>query len=394
MIKKKLIDLLKGNRFIYNIYYYTMSCILSILGFIIKANKKEILFLCYGGRKYGDNIKPIYEKLLKDKRFSKWRFVWAFRKPDQIELPENSRSIKCKVDSFCFYFYALRSKCWITNVSMQRGLNFKNKGTLYVNTWHGVPLKLIGEDIRKGSSFKINKTEEFDLILSEGIYDARISETAFKVNPSQVKITGYPRNDVMFINPKVAEKRVHDFLKIGYEKKIILYAPTFRDYNKNSWDGFTFDMRLSPKKFNKLLGDEYVLLVREHGMIENNSNSRFGYMDVTTYPNVEDLLVAADILITDYSGIMFDYSLLEKPIICFIYDIEKYKDKRGFYVDLETFLPFKKCYTEDELYKIIKNLDYENACHLSKEFKEKCGLIENNATEKAVDAIYEALSIR
>ena len=114
-------------------------------------------------------------------------------------------------------------------------------------------------------------------------------------------------------------------------------------------------------------------------------------MDVTDYPDIEDLLVACDVLISDFSGAIFDYSLLGKPIVCFLYDINTYKKKRGFYVDIETFLPFIKCYSERQLYKEIKNMSYEKECKVSRDFVKKCGLIRDGATGHAVDKIASLL---
>ena len=390
-MKDFFINTLKKYRCLYTIYYYIASSTLRFLGYFVKSSKNEFLIVCYGGKKYGDNVGPVYETLLLDSRFDNWKFVWAFRNPEKVTLPDMSRSSKCKIDSLTFFYHALRAKCWLTNISVQRGLNFMNKGTFYVNTWHGVPLKHIGLDIKDGTAFKTYKgSEDFDLICSMGEYDAKVARTAFGVDVKNIKVTGYPRNDIMFTEDYAdVVERLSQKLNIDLSKKTILYAPTYRDYNINKAGAFYFESKLSINDFRKALGNDYQLIVRAHGLI--CSSKLDGYIDASTYPNVEDLLRITDILITDYSGIMFDYSLLGKPTVCYAYDLEKYKTNRGFYVDYEKFIPFPICFTEKELYSTIKSLKYNESCDLARKFVNQCGLIDKGASLNVVNAIYEGL---
>lgn len=390
-MKRFLINTLKKYHWMYAIYYYLFTLLLKLLGLIIKK-KDVMLIVCSGGKKYGDNIRPVYEHLLNDTRFSNWRFVWAFLSPEKFNLPDNERTTICKIDSIAFYYNTLRARCWLTNVSVQRGLDFKRQGVFYINTWHGVPLKLIGLDIKEGGSFRIiDGVEQFDLICTMGTYDVKISKSAFGVDEQKIKVTGYPRNDIMFSESiNAVKERLQRILGLDFTKKIILYAPTYRDYCKDKWGNFNFNSRLSIDKFNEVLGQDYLLVVRAHGAIRDSG--LYGYIDATTYPDVEDLLRVTDILVTDYSGIMFDYALLEKPIICFPYDLEEYEEKRGLYVDYEKFIPFPICRTEDELYTIINNMNYIESCNISRNFVKTCGLVVKDATKNVVNAIYEGLN--
>lgn len=392
--KNNLIGTLKKYRVLYYIYYYCCSALLQFLSLFISSSKNRILFVCRGGKQYNDNIPPVYEELLKDVRFSKWEFVWALRDPKSPDLSSKDRTKVCKIDTPLFYWNALKSRCWVTNVSVQRGLNFKNKNTYYINTWHGVPLKYIGLDNNKGVSFTLASRENFDLLCSMGEYDAKVYETAFEADPKIIKVTGYPRNDALFTsNIEEVKRRVLTYYNIDFSKKIVLYAPTFRDYNKSKLGMFSLDLKLSADLFQQELGDNYVLLVRAHGAILNTNNV-IGCIDASKYPSVEDLLLITDILVTDYSGIMFDYSLLERPIICLPYDLEEYTEKRGLYINYEEYLPFDICHTEMELYNTIKHLDYEKACEKSKLLKSKAGLIGLGATKNVVNELYKGLNNR
>lgn len=381
-------------KWLYTLYFYFFSGILKFFSFFLRPTNNEFLIVCYGGRKYGDNIKPVYEALLKDSRFNNWTFVWAFRSPEKYILPDTERTQKCRIDTPTFFYHALKAKCWLTNVTIQRGLSFKNKGTFYVNTWHGVPLKYIGLDIKTGSSFRVlNGTENFDLICTMGTYDANIAKSAFGVESNKIIVTGYPRNDKLFCEDiEIVRDRVLNKLNIDFTKKIVLYAPTYRDYNINKYGEFYFESKLSIEKFKSYLGENYLLVVRAHGHIASSGIE--GYIDATDYPDVEDLLRITDILVTDYSGIMFDYSLLEKPVICFAYDLDKYQMKRGLYVNYKEFVPFPICQTEEELYTVIRNQKYNEGCEKAIRFVKQCGLVKEEASQNVVNAIYEGLKQR
>lgn len=389
-IHRYLINLVKNNKIIYSLLFYIASSALKIAGLFIKSNKNEIVIVCYGGRKYGDNVKPIYLKMLNDHRFDKWRFVWAFRNVNEFVLPDNKRSKIIKIDTLSFFYHLLCAKCWLTNNTVQRGLDFKNKNTVYINTWHGVPLKKIGDCFVSNELFNSKSKEEFDLCLAEGTYDADIYSKAFIVKNNNIKITGYPRNDVMFEKGSTLGNRVKEKYGI-YGKKVILYAPTYRDYIKDESGAYSFECMITPQLFKDMLGDDYVMLVRTHGAIEKELWPKEGFVDVSDYPDVEDLMVAADILVSDYSGIIFDYSLLEKPILCFTYDLDLYKNNRGLFVELEDFMPFKQCKTERELYQSVLEIDYKEARRQCIEFRKQCGLVKEHATDNALNEIYSLI---
>ena len=253
-----------------------------------------------------------------------------------------------------------------------------------------MPIKLVQQDAKDGDTFK-PPIEDFDLICAGCEYDYRILPSAFRVNSNRVKITGYPRNDIMLSSSKSdAISRVIRKHQFESEKKIILYAPTYRDYEKDMDDAFVFNSHISFNLFRKMLGDEYIMLVRAHGAIE--SNNIHDFVDVSSYPDVEDLLMMADILITDYSGILFDFSLLDKPIILFPYDLKTYEEKRGLYVNLETYFPFYKAYSEEDLYRIILNMDYEKECKKTEEFRKNVGLLKEPACKNVVNEIDKAVN--
>lgn len=390
-MKQRIIRLAKKYNMVYAFYRVIMTVVIFILKLFCRKQQNKIVFVCNGGRKYGDNIAPIYLQILKDESFADWTFVWAFHNPEKYALPDSKRTKICKIDTITFFVEAITSKCWITNTSLQRGLNFKRRNIVYINTWHGVPMKLLGFDNTKGYSFNNKDAETFDLMIAAGNYDLPIMKSAFQVKNDNVKVTGYPRNDILFTcNREDIKKRTKEELGVPCTCKVILYAPTYRDFNKTTSGDVIFELPISVENFSNTLGD-YRLWVRMHELIDIKEYGDANVIDVTGYESNYNLLLAADILISDYSGIIFEYALLEKPIIIFGYDYEEYIEKRGLYVDIERDFPFHFSRTEYDLLEYIKNMDYEEECEKTRNFKKKYNLIEGNATGRVVDEIRSLL---
>lgn len=372
-----------------------MSFVLFALSVVYRRQENKILFVCNGGRKYGDNIAPIYQFLLKDEDLKDWSFVWAFTNPNENSLQDKERTILCKIDSIRFYIEALTSKCWITNISVQRGLSFQKKNTIYINTWHGVPLKLLGLDDTKGYSFRNKNPEVFDLMIAASEYDLPIMKRAFHVKNNNVKLTGYPRNDILFTCDKNAIRmNTRKELGASEETKVVLYAPTYRDFNSTKNGDITFDLPITIEKFSKCCAKEYSLWVRMHELTDIAQYGSSKIVDVTKYESNFQLLIAADVLVSDYSGIIFEYALLEKPIIIYAFDLDEYREKRGLYVDIEKDFPFHVSRTEDDLNKYLMKMDYDEECKKTREFKNKYGLVEGNATSRVTMEIKDLLKIR
>ena len=175
--------------------------------------------------------------------------------------------------------------------------------------------------------------------------------------------TGYPRNDIMHASPEVEAEAVRSTraaLGIPEGKKIILYAPTWRD---DEWYGtgqYKFSLKLDLDKLRAELGDEYVVVLRTHYLIVDaldlDSYKGFAF-NGADFDDISLLYLISDILITDYSSVFFDYANLKRPMLFFTYDLDKYRDVlRGFYFDLEDLLPGPLVFTTDEIIDSIKNL--------------------------------------
>lgn len=388
-MKKKIVYWLKYSPWIFYIYHHVMSGLIRFLGLFIKIDNKLILFNCFGGRKYDDSPKAVYEKMMLDSRFSEYRLVWALQEPDKA----NYSGEVVKSDSFQFFKTALAARIWITNSSMERGLRFKKKGTFYLNTWHGSAIKRMGSDIVSGNTAFSAKLSSADIMLAQSQYDVDIFSYAFAIPPEKFRMVGLPRNDELL---HYTQERVHAVrrqLGIPSEKKVLLYAPTYREYTKGEGKEVILRIPMDMEKWQNLLGEKYIVLFRAHYEVAQymNTDGFDVFIDVSSYPNLADLMVVSDALISDYSSISIDYSVMHKPIYCFAYDYDEYISKRGMYMDLSKELPCKIHRNEDSLLDDILNGSTNKYQKELIDFQKKYATYCGNASKCVCDIILEEM---
>lgn len=356
---------LKTNHKAYLVYNFTVSALLKLLSLFIKTNNRYILFNSFGGAKYNDNPKAIYEYIISNDKYKSYTLIWAFDK-----LPDNApNDIKwVKNNSFKFFKTALRAKYWITNSGMERGLKFKKKKTIYINTHHGSVIKKI--DISNDRmAFRVSQP---NYVYAQSKIDVDYFTEKWKLPKGVLQLSGYPRNDSLAHVTKREINDIKDKLGIPLNKKVILYAPTYRDndFDKN---GCYIAPPITLEKWRKELSNDYIFIFRAHYEIGKSLNFKDDdfLRNYSDYPETNDLLKICDILISDYSSIMIDYSILERPIYCFAYDYEKYMKQRGTAYDLKTELPNGITETEDKLIHQIKKCDFNKEKTKTKIFKNK-----------------------
>ena len=383
---------LKNSRKGYLLYYYVANFLLTVLQYFVRKDHQLILFVSFGGKKYDDSPLAIYKWMLSDSRFDSYKFVWAFENPDSIIIPKGD---KVKIDSIEYFITMLKATVWITNSSVTRGLRFKSRKTFYLNTWHGSPIKHMGSDINshKEDMTMYKKKSVYDIFLSQSKFEGDIFMKKFNIPEESMKIIGYPRNDELVCADETRREEICSKLEIDNSKKIILYAPTFREYWRDEEKNCLFKAPIDLQKWSDVLGKDYILLFRAHYEVVKAMNipNNGIVKDVSAYPNLNELMIISDILISDYSSIIFDYSILCRPILCFAYDYNEYEEKRGMYFDIRNELCSVELDNEDALLKEILNMDFDMRGKVAKKFKQKyveqCG----NATQQAVDIIYDAL---
>lgn len=285
-------------------------------------------------------------------------------------------------------------------------LAFMNvEGMKWVQLWHGTGLfKKFGYDLLNDEDKKIMEmfAPKIDLVSVSSENVADIYARNFYVDKSKVKPFGVPRND--FYDEEHLSDDYLSNLRESFEKdypqlkgkKLVLYAPTFREDPKNNAVFAYFDV----EKFLNELGDEYALAIRlhpnykrfcdeEHNIDLEDLTNRYDIINFTGFKDEQKLLILADILVADYSSIMVDYTILKKPAILFDYDLEDYLYKeRGFYFDYEEMVPGRIVYNIDELIEAIKEEDFRLE-KMDEFLKFQFGEFKPNSSKLILDYILE-----
>ena len=272
-----------------------------------------------------------------------------------------------------FTKYYARAKCtFLSDYYLPAYANPPRKHSHLVQLWHGCgAFKRWGYSVKDNAwglnekqlnKYKVHKTYTHIVTSSEEV-NIHYAE-AFDCDSAKVKALGTPRTDVFFDKKFTEEKKleVYDKFNIDKNKKIILWAPTFRGNSlQKSHNEITLDLE---KMYNNLK-DDYVLLIKLHPHVIKGFNARtfapeymkaFAIKPHPSYP-IENLLCAADVVVSDYSSLIFEYALSEKPMIFYAYDLEEYEKGRAFYYDYKSFVPGKIVYDTDSLIKEIKNIE-------------------------------------
>ncbi|MCA0174369.1 bifunctional glycosyltransferase family 2 protein/CDP-glycerol:glycerophosphate glycerophosphotransferase [Bacillus sp. RAR_GA_16] len=364
----------------------------------LPMQNKTIVFESFLGKNYSDSPKNIYEELLNEKK--DYKYIWVFAKTGK-EIPGNAKQVKRL--SLAYFYYMARAKYWVSNSRIPKALK-KREGNVYLQTWHGTPLKKLVFDMNDVHSANPNYKADFfeqsrrwDYLISANSYSSEIFKRAFKFDNHMFEY-GYPRNDILHSRNKAQlMNKIKMQLNIPLEKKVILYAPTWRDDEFYKPGKYKFTLRFDLQRLQEELGDEYVVLLRTHYFIadhlETENYEGFAY-NVSKYDDISELYLIADILITDYSSVFFDYANLKRPILFFTYDLEKYRDTlRGFYIDMESELPGPLVFSNEEIINSIKNIDQVKDQYQDKydQFYDRfCGWEQGNASKKISGEVFNS----
>lgn len=345
-------------------------------------DEKAIIFSAHS-RKYNDSPKAIYEYMIRRPEFKDYTFYWAL---DDTSVDIPGKAIKIVPDTPEYFRTALKCKYWITCVNIERSLKFKRKNCVYLNTWHGIPIKTVGNMAEGRNDYDFSYIDYFCI---SGDYEIDLYKKAFNVHSSQIIKTGLPRNDVLYRTNKKEIEALKEKIGLPLDKKLILYAPTWRDSNDG---GKSYSIRppMNLAKWERALGEDYILLFRTHPYTNKLLGVTFNdfVRDYVNYPNINDLMIIADILISDYSATIFDYSILERPIISFAYDCEEYGNERGFSMDPRSEMPGGIEETEDQVINRIINMDYAKEVEYVRAFKQKYNTYGGNATAECVRLVF------
>lgn len=382
---------IRKNRRVFGTYLY--------FNFFTKLPIKEDVVLCesFFGKSYSDSPKYIY-KYLNEHEPGKYKYVWIIDNKKTV-IPYNTK--KVKRFSLRYFYYMARSKYFVFN-SRQPVWFRKREGSVFLQTWHGTPLKRLvfdQEEVRGASPLYLqqfyNQSRIWDYLVSDNPFSTEVFRRAFKFD-NEIVECGYPRNDLLYAENKdeIANK-IKDRLKIPKDKKTILYAPTWRDDEYYGPGQYKFALKMDLHRMKEELGDEYVILLRTHYFIADaldvSGLEDFAF-NVSKYDDITHLYLISDILITDYSSVFFDYANLKRPILFYTYDMDKYRDMlRGFYLDMEREVPGPCVFTEDQVIEAIRNIDeikVEYSDKYDKFYDRFCSVDDGNASKRIVEKVF------
>lgn len=374
-----------------------MSATAFFLASKLPVRKKLVMFESFSGKQYSCNPRAIYEYMREN--YAEYDLVWSVNKKHQTKFKENGIPYVERLSVKWFILMA-RSAYWVTNSRMPNWVK-KPRHTTYVQTWHGTPLKKLVSDmdeVRMPGTTKEKYVENFhrealnwDYLISPNSYSTTIFKRAFKYS-NRILETGYPRNDMLVLgNNEETINNIKRKFNIPSEKKVLLYAPTWRDHHNKGPGSYHFNMQLDINAFKHAFSDEYVLLLRMHSFISDKlaiEEDEF-VKDVSAYYDINELYLISDMLITDYSSVFFDYAILNRPILFFAYDLDEYRDDiRGFYFQLEKQAPGPIVKTSTELIEAIKEMKQVEGAAFSAFSSQFCSLEDGQATKRVVDELF------
>lgn len=371
----------------------------SVRRLVAKSSVDDVILLeTWGGKSFSDNPRSLIETSSLAWQDVTVVVVVADR---SIVTPPGVRTVLA--GSRDHHDQRARARLIISNDALPKDF-VKRRDQQYLQTWHGTPLKRIGLDIERIRFRNKNYRQEltadstkWDWLISPNAYSTEIFRRAFAYE-GPVLETGYPRNDLLASGDEARlaarRDRARRWLGITADQQVVLWAPTWRDDAYVPAGGYGASMLVEPSELDALLPDGMVVLFRGHHLFAPQfavgRPDRF--RNVSGYPDVRDLMLASDALVTDYSSIMFDYALTGRPMIFFAPDLLHYQYIRGLYLDLDEIAPGPVLSAAAELADALRSVSDLSECRGAKlaEFRRRfCALEDGGAADRVWAAVGE-----
>lgn len=328
---------------------------------IYPIKKNRVTFVSYKGAQYSCNPKAVSEYILKNCD-DKFEVVWGLDDPSSYDGIKNKNVTVVKHGSMKFYKLLCTSGFIITNVDYLSYVRFR-KGQYIIQTWHGGgSYKKVGTQTKNINYFTAKRRSYFNartdyFISSSEIFTRDTIKGSFDFK-GEILDFGMPRNDLLFKEDSKKAADIRKKLGISPDKHILLYAPTYRQVIK--YTDYELDEAKLKAALEKKFGGEWVILYRLHPMLKDTFDATsHDVIDVSYYNDMQELLFVSDILITDYSSSMWDFSLTHRPCFLFATDLSSYQNERDFYTDIHSW-PFILTENNDELSEKISSFDQES----------------------------------
>ncbi|WP_394433541.1 bifunctional glycosyltransferase/CDP-glycerol:glycerophosphate glycerophosphotransferase [Streptomyces sp. SGAir0957] len=355
--------------------------------------RDAVLYVSFDGRQYSDSPRAVFDELRS--RGAELEHLWVVR-DQQVELPPGATPVA--LWSADWHEALARSRYLVTNTHLPDWFR-RAEGQYVVQTWHGAPLERIGRDPRGAASADRrsigtlpDRAAQWSLLVSPNSFSTPLLRGAFGYD-GPVLASGCPRNDVLHAPDRAKlATAVRERLRIPDGRRVILYAPTRREHRPRRSPGrHGFDLRLDLAAAEAALGDDHVLLVRRPHLVGGTVPASDFVRDVSRHPDAADLLLVADVLVTDYSSMMFDFAQTGRPMLFHTYDPDHYRDSvRGFSFDFTARAPGPLLRTSDEVIAALLDPDAAVAGHRAAHarFREAfCDLDDGTAAAQVADAM-------
>lgn len=346
----------------------------------LEIDDNLVFFESFNGL-YAHNPKYIYEKMLELGYGEKYKFVWNL-KDKNTEIPGNPIIVGNRDEEY--YKYLSKAKYWINNTSFPR---LYKKGHEYLQTWHGTPYKKLSYDVDENDEIYldefIEESHNWDCLITSNSYSTKTLKESLNFK-NKILESGYPANDVFYTKNQAFKDSLKDKLNIPKDKKIVLYAPTYRK------EAVVLDV----KKLHDNLNEDFIFIIKNHPnnfeSLETDINDFV--MDLSSHDDIHELYLISDILITDYSSVSFDFAHGRKPILFYVPDIEAYLAENLLFKEIRGDFPGPQFTNVDELIDSIKNID-----EISENYKEKyeifynkyCSIGHGSASEEIIKAVFD-----
>jgi CDP-glycerol glycerophosphotransferase len=354
-----------------------------------------VLYESYFGKQFSDSPRDIFDELRR--RRVDLEHVIVVR-DQQFKAPPGATAIAHR--STAYYEALAQARYIVTNTHLPSTFR-RAQGQVILQTWHGVGTKKIGLDMaaihfaNKGyvDNLRNGEADNWDYLISPNPFTSPILRRAFAFHRTLLE-TGAPRNDIFHRDDR-SERAVQIRQRLGIDpaKKIVLYAPTWRDNNFDGPGRYRLDLRFDLYEAARKLGDDYVIIFRKHSNVVDRLPPGHGaVIDASDYPEVQELLLVTDVLISDYSTLMCDFANTGRPMLFYTYDLANYRDVlRGFYFDFENDVPGPLITNEADLLPAVLDAEAIRSEYDAKyrAFADRfCQWDDGHAAERVVDAVF------
>jgi CDP-glycerol glycerophosphotransferase len=357
--------------------------------------RDAVVYTSFGGRQCSDSPRAIHAELVR--RGAPLEHLWVVS-DGMAEVPQGATELR---ESSREHYEALARARYVVSNDHFPDWFRRREDQVCVQTWHGTPLKRLGFDvsamqktIRRFESHWDERVRNWQYVVSPNRFSTPILRRAYRIEGEMLE-TGYPRIDVLAREGRdAAGLALRRRLGIPDGVRTVLYAPTYRDQVLDRRNRYRLDLHLDVERLRAAVGDDTVILFRKHHyVVDPVPETADGFVrDVSAYPDGTELLLAADVLVTDYSSLMFDYANTGRPMLFFTYDLDLYRDEvRGFYFDFLERAPGPLLRTSDELGEALAGIDDVVARYADRYTAfaaEFCELDDGNAAARVVDRVF------